>query len=129
MATALVPPGRGESAATRGRGGGVRGGVAELDPPVELLITPEGSMSGYFVEGGVRDVAVTAGTLFRDLATRHEAGGGAKRPIDVAGGVYEMFPKPLFNPLLYPTPRGQDAGGKHRAPKGVPPAHGVFGEK
>src|SRR2546422_2677523 len=76
IAIAQLRPVKGEYAANLERLGGVLARVAELDPPVELLITPEGSMSGYFVEGGVRDVAVTAGTLFRGLTTRHEAGGG-----------------------------------------------------
>src|SRR2546428_4875190 len=115
---------KGEYAANLERLGGVLARVADLDPPVELLITPEASTSGYFVEGGVRDVAVTAGALFRDLATRHDAfGGGAKRPIDVAGGVFRGVPKPLFHPRPYADPGGPGAGGEAGAPQGVPPPH------
>src|SRR2546425_2920713 len=110
IAIAQLRPVKGEYAANLERQGGVLARVAELDPPVELLITPEGSMSGYFVEGGVRDVAVTAGTLFRDLATRHEAVGGAKRPIDVAGRVLQGFPKPFLKSLPFPTTRRPGAG-------------------
>src|SRR3989449_3638721 len=109
IAIAQLRPVKGEYAANLERLGGVLARVAELDPPVELLITPEGSMSGYFVEGGVRDVAVTAGTLFRDLATRHEAA-GAKRALDVAGGVFEGVPKPLYKSRPFATPRRPDPG-------------------
>src|SRR3989454_5752019 len=99
IAIAQLRPVKGEYAANLERLGGVLARVAELDPPVELLITPEGSMSGYFVEGGVRDVAVTAGTLFRDLATRHGAAGN-ERSLHVAVRVFPGFQKPFLNSLL-----------------------------
>src|SRR3989442_7832471 len=93
IAIAQLRPVKGEYAANLERLGGVLARVAELDPPVELLITPEASTSGYFVEGGVRDVAVTAGTLFRDLTTPHQAvagggggGGGGGTPHRRGGG-------------------------------------------
>src|SRR2546425_4024490 len=95
IAIAQLRPVKGEYAANLERLGGVLARVAELDPPVELLITPEASTSGYFVEGGVRDVAVTAGALFRDLATPHEAA-GSKRALDGAGGVFRGVPQPLL---------------------------------
>src|SRR2546427_12766211 len=95
IAIAQLRPVKGEYAANLERLGGVLARVAELDPPVELLITPEGSMSGYFVEGGVRDVAVTAGTLFRDLAAPHQAA-GAQRPLDAAGACSAGLPTPFY---------------------------------
>ncbi len=129
IAIAQLRPVKGEYAANLERLGGVLARVAELDPPVELLITPEASTSGYFVEGGVRDVAVTAGTLFRDLATRHEAGGGAKRPIDVAVGFYEVFQNRFYNSCLYATLGGPDVGVKHVHRKVFLPTYGVFDEE
>src|SRR5437667_8273172 len=133
IAIAQLRPVKGEYAANLERLGGVLARVAELDPPVELLISPEGSAAGYFVEGGVRDVAVTAGTLFRDLTTRHDAvgggGGGAKRPIDVAVGFYEVFQNRFYNSCLYATLGGQDAGVKHVHRKVFLPTYGVFDEE
>src|SRR5712691_10070730 len=128
IAIAQLRPVKGEYAANLERLGGVLARVAELDPPVELLITPEASTSGYFVEGGVRDVAVTAGTLFKDLATRHEAA-GAKRPIDVAVGFYEVFQNRFYNSCLYATLGGPDAGVKHVHRKVFLPTYGVFDEE
>ena len=128
IAIAQLRPVKGEYAANLERLGGVLARVAELDPPVELLITPEGSMSGYFVEGGVRDVAVTAGTLFRDLATRHEAAGNA-RSLDVAVGFYEVFQNRFYNSCLYATLGGPDAGVKHVHRKVFLPTYGVFDEE
>src|SRR2546428_10277461 len=85
IAIAQLRPVKGEYAANLERLGGVLARVAELDPPVELLITPEASTSGYFVEGGVRDVAVTAGALVQELPSPHGAP-GAGRAVGVRGG-------------------------------------------
>src|SRR5256712_13162295 len=85
-------------------------------------------MSGYFVEGGVRDVAVTAGTLFRDLATRNEPAGG-KRPLDGAVGFYEVSQTRFYNSCLYATLGGPDAGVEHVHRKVFLPTYGVFDDE
>src|SRR5439155_11205583 len=71
----------------------------KLEPAVDLVVFPETSTSGYCVEGGVRDVAVTAGTLFRDLSLQHEA--AQAPPLDVAVGFYEVFQNRFYNSCLY----------------------------
>src|SRR5437667_312488 len=73
LAIAQIRPAKGEYAANVQRIGGVLAQLAKLEPAVDLVVFPETATSGYFVEGGVRDVAVTAGTLFRDLSVRHDA--------------------------------------------------------
>src|SRR5881275_532768 len=99
IAIAQIRPSKGEYAANLQKIGGVLAQIAKLDPPVDLVIFPETVTSGYFVEGGVRDVAVTAGTLFRDLTVEHEA--AAAPPIDVAVGFYEVFQNHFYNSCLY----------------------------
>src|SRR6266487_3041544 len=99
LAVAQIRPSKGEYAANLQKIGGVLAQIAKLDPPVDLVIFPETVPSGYFVEGGVRDVAVTAGTLFRDLTLEHEA--AAAPPIDVAVGFYEVFQNHFYNSCLY----------------------------
>ena len=99
LAVAQIRPSKGEYAANLQKIGGVLAQIAKLDPPVDLVIFPETVTSGYFVEGGVRDVAVTAGTLFRDLTLEHEA--AAAPPIDVAVGFYEVFQNHFYNSCLY----------------------------
>src|SRR5436853_1451056 len=99
LAIAQIRPSKGEYAANLQKIGGVLAQIAKLDPPVDLVIFPETVTSGYFVEGGVRDVAVTAGTLFRDLTVEHEA--AAAPPIDVAVGFYEVFQNHFYNSCLY----------------------------
>src|SRR5439155_1628366 len=107
--------------------GGVLAQIAKLDPPVDLLIFPETVTSGYFVEGGVRDVAVTAGTLFRDLTVEHEA--AAAPPIDVAVGFYEVFQNHFYNSCLYASLGNASPGIKHVHRKVFLPTYGVFDEE
>ena len=99
LAVAQIRPSKGEYAANLQKIGGMLAQIAKLDPPVDLVIFPETVTSGYFVEGGVRDVAVSAGTLFRDLTLEHEA--AAAPPIDVAVGFYEVFQNHFYNSCLY----------------------------
>src|SRR5205807_8428957 len=94
LAIAQIRPAKGEYAANVQRIGGVLAQLAKLEPAVDLVVFPETATSGYFVEGGVRDVAVTAGTLFRALSVQHEA--GPAPPRDGAGGFYAVFPYRVY---------------------------------
>src|SRR5437588_4018398 len=127
LAVAQIRPSKGEYAANLQKIGGVLARIAKLDPPVDLVIFPETATSGYFVEGGVRDVAVTAGTLFRDLTVEHEAAGAP--PIDVAVGFYEVFQNHFYNSCLYASLGGKDAGIRHVHRKVFLPTYGVFDEE
>ena len=99
LAIAQLRPKKGDYAANLEKIGGVLAQLASLEPPVDLVIFPETATSGYFVEGGVRDVAVTAGTLFRDLSLAHEA--AKAPPLDIAVGFYEVFQNRYYNSCLY----------------------------
>src|SRR2546421_8513307 len=74
LAIAQLRPSKGDYSANLQKIGGVLAQIAKLDPPADLLVFPETATSGYFVEGGVRDVAVTAGAPFRRLTVEREAG-------------------------------------------------------
>src|SRR5213593_2738145 len=127
IAIAQIRPTKGEYSANLQRIGGVLAQLAKLEPAVDLVIFPETSTSGYFVEGGVRDVAVTAGTLFRDLTLEHEA---AQAPLlDVAVGFYEVFQNRYYNSCLYATLGGDKAGVRHVHRKVFLPTYGVFDEE
>src|SRR2546425_3746697 len=118
---------KGEYAANVARIGGVLAQIAGIEPKVDLLITPETSTSGYFVEGGVRDVAVTAGTLARDLAEQHRA--AKAPPLDVAIGFYELFQNHYFNSCLYASLGGKKPEVRHVHRKVFLPTYGVFDEE
>src|SRR5438105_3330251 len=127
LAVAQIRPSKGEYAANLQKIGGVLAQIAKLDPPVDLVIFPETATSGYFVEGGVRDVAVTAGTLFRDLTVEHEAAGAP--PIDVAVGFYEVFQNHFYNSCLYASLGNRSPGVRHVHRKVFLPTYGVFDEE
>src|SRR6267378_1107166 len=127
LAIAQLRPTKGDYNANLQKIGGVLAQIAKLDPPVDLAVFPETATSGYFVEGGVRDVAVTAGTLFRDLTVEHEAAGAP--PIDVAIGFYEVFQNHFYNSCLYASLGGKDAGVRHVHRKVFLPTYGVFDEE
>lgn len=127
LAIAQLRPTKGEYATNVQKIGGVLAQVARLERPPELVVFPETVTSGYFVEGGVREVAVTAGTLYRDLALAHGAAGGP--PLDVAVGFYEVFQNRFYNSCLYATLGGADAGVRHVHRKVFLPTYGVFDEE
>src|SRR6184192_1070043 len=137
LAIAQLRPTKGDYGANLQKIGGVLAQIAKLDPPADLVVFPETATSGYFVEGGVRDVAVTAGTLFRDLTVQHAAAGAP--PVDVAIGFYEVFQNHFYNSCLYASlgnasPGHASSGGAapgirqvHR--KVFLPTYGVFDEE
>ena len=136
LAIAQIRPTKGEYAANLQKIGGVLAQLAKLESRVDLVIFPETSTSGYFVEGGVRDVAVTAGTLFRDLTLEHEA--AQAPPVDVAVGFYEVFQNRYYNSCLYASlgkaSSGHASSGnaspgiRHVHRKVFLPTYGVFDE-
>ena len=96
------------------------------DPP-ELLVAPETALTGYFLEGGVRDLAITGDQLFADLSKQHQEAGTP--PLDVALGFYEVHGNRLYNSGIYATLGGPDAGIRHIHRKIFLPTYGVFDEE
>src|SRR5881409_4218292 len=137
LAIAQIRPTKGEYSANLQRIGGVLAQLAKLEPAVDLVVFPETATSGYFVEGGVRDVAVTAGTLFRDLSLQHEA--AQAPPLDVAVGFYEVFQNRFYNSCLYASLGNASFGNASSGPassgithvhrKVFLPTYGVFDEE
>src|SRR5438128_5163201 len=127
LAIAQLRPTKGDYGANLQKIGGVLAQIAKLDPPVDLVMFPETATSGYFVEGGVRDVAVTAGTLFRDLTVEHEAAGAP--PLDVAIGFYEVFQNHFYNSCLYASLGNAAPGIRQVHRKVFLPTYGVFDEE
>ncbi|MBS1242041.1 MAG: synthetase, partial [Gemmatimonadetes bacterium] len=96
------------------------------DPP-DLLILPETALTGYFLEGGVQEVAVTAEQLYADLAQVHRESGAP--PLEVIVGFYEIWQNRLHNAVLAAALGGPDAGVRHVHRKVFLPTYGVFDEE
>jgi NAD+ synthase (glutamine-hydrolysing) len=95
--------------------------------PPQLVVAPEAALTGYFLEGGVRDLAVPAERLFEDLTRQHR---DAKAPpLDVALGFYEVHQNRLYNSALYARLGDADAGIRHIHRKVFLPTYGVFDEE
>ncbi|HEX4632814.1 MAG TPA: nitrilase-related carbon-nitrogen hydrolase, partial [Gemmatimonadales bacterium] len=124
IAIAQFRPKKGDYAANVARIGAILADAGIAEPKVDLVITPETSTSGYFLEGGVRDVAVTAGTLFQDLVAVYQG-----PAIDVAVGFYEIFRNRFHNSCLYATLDGKRSEVRHVHRKIFLPTYGVFDEE
>lgn len=101
--------------------------VAQVPRP-DVLHFPETALTGYFLEGGVRDLAVTAGTLAADL--QHDFAGLAPAGVtlDVVIGFYERWRNTLYNSLMYVTLGGDAAIVRHVHRKNFLPTYGLFDE-
>lgn len=104
--------------------------LAELATGAEvpdLVILPETALTGYFVEGGVKELAVSAEQLFADLSAEHLAAG--LPPLDLVCGFYEIWNTRLYNSALVVRLGGPEAGVKHVHRKIFLPTYGVFDEE
>jgi len=124
IALSQFRPAKGEYQDNVSRIGAVIGQAAQLDPKPDLVVFPETATSGYFVEGGVKELAVTAGTLARDLAAAYQG-----RAIDVAVGFYERFQNHIHNSALYVTLGKKKPEVRHVHRKVFLPTYGVFDEE
>ena len=124
IALSQFRPTKGEYTDNVARIGAVITQAAQLDPRPDLVVFPETATSGYFVEGGVKELAVTAGTLARDLAAAYKG-----PPIDVTVGFYERFQNHIYNSALYVTLGDKKPAIRHVHRKVFLPTYGVFDEE
>jgi NAD+ synthetase len=101
--------------------------VAEAPEPPEVLVLPEAILTGYFLEGGVREHAQSAGVLFDELAMRHARAGAP--PLEICLGFYEVWDERLHNAAMWAALGGSDAGVRHVHRKVFLPSYGVFDEE
>jgi NAD+ synthetase len=127
LAIAQVRPQKGAYQENLCRFGALFREVGAWPEPPELLVAPETALTGYFLEGGVRDLAISADQLFDDLSRQHEEAGIP--PLDVALGFYEVHGNRLYNSGLYATLGGPDTGIRHIHRKIFLPTYGVFDEE
>jgi NAD+ synthetase len=103
--------------------------VAALDPRPDILCFPEAAMSGYFVEGGVEEVAVSAGQMAIDLDNAWRSAAPGSGPLDIIVGFYERWEHTLHNSAIYVRaggPEGPEVLHVHR--KVFLPTYGLFDE-
>ncbi|MCS7299987.1 MAG: hypothetical protein NZ556_00325, partial [Fimbriimonadales bacterium] len=101
-----------------------------LQEGVDVLALPETATTGYFIEGGVRELAMPAEQLLRDLACLY-ADLQPDRPLDLCIGFYEYRDGEYFNSALYATlePKPEQSRLLHVHQKFFLPTYGVFEEE
>ena len=127
LAIAQFRPSKGRYAENLARLGAVFAEVGAWKEPPELLVLPESALTGYFLEGGVQELALKADRLFADLAEVHAKSGAP--PMEISVGFYEEHNNRLHNSSLYAALGGPDAGIVHIHRKIFLPTYGVFDEE
>jgi NAD+ synthase (glutamine-hydrolysing) len=95
--------------------------------PADVLVFPEAILTGYFLEGGVREKATTAGELYELLSERHARSGAGN--LEACIGFYELHESRLYNSVMWASLGGIDAGIRHVHRKVFLPTYGVFDEE
>ena len=95
--------------------------------PPDVICLPETILTGYFLEGGVREHALTADTVLAELSLRHARAGAP--PVEVCLGFYERWNDRLHNSAIWIALGGSDAGIRHVHRKIFLPTYGVFDEE
>ena len=90
----------------------------------DLVVFPEAATTGYFLEGGVGDVAVPVSKLAEDLDRRLKGVG----PVDVVIGFYEADGGHVYNSAAHLT-FGDGVAILHVHRKFFLPTYGVFDEE
>jgi N-carbamoylputrescine amidase len=99
--------------------------VAEKTP--DLIVFPEGAMTGYFLEGAVYDLARPAQAFAGDLVrTWREAAGD--REVELCSGFYENDDGTYYNSAMYVRVGRKDHEILHVHRKMFLPTYGVFDE-
>ncbi len=135
LALCQFAPKKGDTVANLSRIGALCAQAATLVPRPQVVHFPETALSGYFVEGGVREVACTAGALAYDLddafRTACAAADIRSVPMDIVIGFYERWRDTLHNSVAYIT-IGLDDGPpvlRHVHRKNFLPTYGLFDEE
>jgi len=129
LAIVQFKPRKGDYKSNLAKLGGVFAQLDALTPRPDVAFLPEAAMSGYFLEGGVRDQAVTAGTLVRDLDAQYRAAVPSLEPMDIGLGFYEIWNNSIYNSALYVTLGGESPIVRHVHRKVFLPTYGLFDEE
>src|SRR5512140_1953970 len=129
LAALQFSPGKGEYEANLARLGDIFAQLDSLDPRPDVLHLPESALTGYFLEGGVREHARTAGALADDLQRMYLAAGAGAHSLEIAIGFYESWNSILYNSALWVRLGGDSPLIRHVHRKNFLPTYGLFDEE
>ena len=128
LAALQFSPGKGEYDENLSRLGEVFAQLDSLDPRPDVLHLPESALTGYFLEGGVREHSRTAGAFAADLQ-RAYLGAGSRQPLELAIGFYELWNSTLYNSAMWVRLGGDVPLIRHVHRKNFLPTYGLFDEE
>ncbi|MGQ9488916.1 MAG: nitrilase-related carbon-nitrogen hydrolase [Armatimonadota bacterium] len=104
--------------------------IVEENVPADVVVFPETILSGYFLEGGVREAARTREHVLTELIRRYQPF-ARPEPLDVVLGFYELWHGKYYNSALYLTLEQEPERCLilHTHRKFFLPTYGVFQEK
>jgi NAD+ synthase (glutamine-hydrolysing) len=128
LAVAQFQPTKGRPDANRQHVASLMAAALAARPRPQVLHLPETALTGYFLEGGVRDLALSAGTLAAHLQEDFAALATAGDTLDVVIGFYETFRSTLYNSAMYVSLGGAAPVIRHVHRKVFLPTYGLFDE-
>jgi NAD+ synthetase len=129
VAIAQFKPKKADFRANLERLGALFAQIDEIDPHPTVLALPETALTGYFLEGGVREEAMTAGALARELDATYRTFAKSPRSLDVTLGFYEVWNNKLYNSAMYVTLGNGEPQIRHVHRKMFLPTYGLFDEE
>jgi predicted amidohydrolase len=102
--------------------------LAQAGAP-QIIALPEACLTGYFLEGAVYELALTADAFARQLHAAWQAAAGPQGPpVDVVCGFFENDGGTFYNSAMYVTVGGVSPAIVHVHRKMFLPTYGVFDE-
>lgn len=129
LAIAQFRPKKGDVAANLARMGEILAQAAAMTPHPHVVQFAEASLSGYFVEGGIRESALTPDEIVRGLDAHWRAAAKPGSTIDVMAGFYERHDGTLYNSALYARLGGAEPVLLHVHRKNFLPTYSLFDEE
>jgi NAD+ synthase (glutamine-hydrolysing) len=129
LAIVQFRPRKGDYAANLARLGPIFRQLHEMRPRPMVAHFPETVLTGYFVEGAVRELAMTAGQLAADLQRVFAEAVRDDVQMDISIGFYEIWRNRLHNSAMYVTLGGCEPVIRHIHRKLFLPTYGLFDEE
>lgn len=127
LAVVQFQPVKGDRAGNLERLSALFSGIIARGTRPDVVSLPETVLTGYFLEGGVREVACSAEDFARDLNTAFCA--RCDGSMDVVAGFYELYRNTYYNSAVYATLGGADPEILHVHRKVFLPTYGLFDEE
>jgi NAD+ synthetase len=129
VATVQLAPKKGDYHANLTRLSALFAQLDALVPRPQVLHLPETALTGYFLEGGVRELAITAGSQAADLQRIYRAAVPGDHTLEIALGFYERWNNTLYNSAMWVRVGGDAPLVRHVHRKNFLPTYGLFDEE